>query len=287
MGLTRLSLQAPAGEVEALSDFLESWGAESVALLAASGEPVFDEAALWAATRIEALYQGRERAEAAARALAGAFRPATACEITEVEERDWAVVWREGLTARLFGGRLWVHPSWSVPEGGEALRIMLDPGMAFGTGQHPTTALCLEWLARADGLADREVLDYGCGSGVLALAALRLGAGHAIAVDCDEQALAVTRENAVKNELADRIVTAAPDALKVAGVEFIVANILLKPLLDLAPRFAELSGSGGRLVLSGILAEQLPPCVAAYEAFFVLEPPIIAEGWALLWGTRR
>jgi ribosomal protein L11 methyltransferase len=240
----------------------------------------------WAETRIEALYAGREQAEAAATALARAFSVSPACEISEVEERDWAVVWKEGLSARLFGGRLWVHPSWSVPEGHEGPRIALDPGMAFGTGQHPTTALCLEWLAGADGLADREVLDYGCGSGVLALAALSLGARRAIAVDCDEQALVVTRDNATKNDLAERIVTATPDDLGVGRVDLIVANILLKPLCDLAPRFAELLGPGGRLVLSGILVEQLPLCVAAHEAFFVLEPPLIAEGWALLWGTR-
>ncbi len=289
MAYSRLTLIARVDEVEALVALLEGRGATSVALSGASGEPVFDDSGLWAETRIEALFAERGSAEAAAAASvvrAPALRRVTGGEIAEIRDRDWAVAWQEGLAPRCFGGRLWVHPSFAVPDTA-GLRILIDPGMAFGTGSHPTTGLCLEWLAEAGELAGSEVLDYGCGSGILALAALRLGARRAYAVDCDQTALAVTRENAVKNDLASRLVTATPDALGVARVDVILANILLEPLLELAPRFADLLVPGGRLVLSGILAHQAPRCAAAYAPSFSLAPAILSGEWALLAGTRH
>jgi len=289
MALARLTLTAPADEVEALAALLEAHGAGSVALLAASEEPVFDDPGLWAETRIEALFEDQGRAEAAAESLAGvlAAGPFPDWELSPVPERDWAVVWKEGLVPRCFGGRLWVHPSWSVPDDAPGLRLVIDPGMAFGTGQHPTTALCLEWLALAGGITDCEALDYGCGSGILALAALRLGARRVLAVDCDEKALAVTRENAANNGLTACLVTALPQDIGARRVDLIVANLLLQPLVDLAPRFADLLGCDGRLVISGILAEQVPICAAAYQGSFSLAPAVLSGEWALLSATRR
>ncbi len=288
-GFARLTLIAGAPEAEALAALLEACGADSVVLSAASEEALFDGGDLWAETRIEALFANRESAAAAAGSVASLFAPGRApvSAITTVPDRDWAAAWKEGFTPRCFGGRLWIHPSWSLPEDAAALRVVLDPGMAFGTGEHPTTALCLEWLAREGEVAGIEVLDYGSGSGILALAALRLGARRAYAVDCDETALAVTRENAAKNDLGSRLITATPEAFGVARVDVILANLLLKPLLELAPRFADLLGPGGRLVMSGILAEQVPPCVAAYGKWFGVAPAILSGEWALLCGTRR
>lgn len=285
MALARLTLTAPADEVEALAALLEAHGAGSVALLAASEEPVFDDRGLWAETRIEALFEDQGRAQAAAGVLAAG--PFPDWELTPVPERDWVVVWKEGLVPRCFGGRLWVHPSWSVPDDAPGLRLVIDPGMAFGTGQHPTTALCLEWLALAGGITDCEALDYGCGSGILALAALRLGARRVLAVDCDEKALAVTRENAANNGLTACLVAALPQDLGAGRVDLIVANLLLQPLIDLAPRFADLLGCRGRLVMSGILAEQVSICAAAYQGSFRLAPAVLSGEWALLSATRR
>jgi ribosomal protein L11 methyltransferase len=164
--------------------------------------------------------------------------------------------------------------------------IELDPGLAFGTGTHPTTALCLEWLDGAD-LVGRSVIDYGCGSGVLAVAALKLGAAHVLAIDIDPQALLATRDNALRNHvdgsLDVRLDTEAPQA----PADIVLANILAEPLLSLAPQFAQLVVPGGRLVLSGILGSQAEAVAGRYAPWFDIDPAIVRDDWVRLDGTRR
>ena len=184
-----------------------------------------------------------------------------------------------------FGKRLWICPSGFEPPEPDAVNILLDPGLAFGTGTHPTTALCLRWL---DSLAWRgdTVLDFGCGSGILAVAALRLGASKAIGIDIDPQALTATRDNALKNGVEARLacLEASQSASEVCDV--VVANILAGPLVELLPRILNHLKPGGRLALSGILEDQAATVRSAYESTVTFEPDEVLDGWVILKGTR-
>jgi ribosomal protein L11 methyltransferase len=180
--------------------------------------------------------------------------------------------------------RLWVVPSWHVPPDAGAINIALDPGVAFGTGAHPTTRLCLRWL---DGVVTPQthVLDYGCGSGILAIAAMKLGAASACAVDIDPQALVAARNNAAQNQVT--VVFAEAEDGPVAPAQIVVANILANPLAVLAPLLARLTQPGGRIALSGILAEQAATVLDIYQANFDMRQAATDEGWVLLTGVRR
>jgi ribosomal protein L11 methyltransferase len=185
-----------------------------------------------------------------------------------------------------FGRRLWVCPDGQLPNGPAEAILALDPGLAFGTGTHPTTALCLEWL---DGgiQGGERVLDYGCGSGILALAAVQLGAREATAFDIDPQALLATRENAAKNGLADRIAVAEYASDIVGRFDIVLANILSGPLIGLAPGLAPKARVGGALLLAGMLARQADEVAQAYRPWFDIGPAAEREGWSLLAGRRR
>ena len=204
---------------------------------------------------------------------------------SELDEQQWHSVWRDHFEPQLFGGRLCICPTWREPLAGSEQVISIDPGMAFGTGNHATTALCLEWIALDDGIAGSRVLDYGCGSGILALAAAACGAETVHACDIDEQALSVCRHNIALNEF-DRVATIGMSDIATGGYDLIVANILLEPLTTLVARFHALLAPGGRVVLSGILAAQAPDLLAAYAGAFTMEPLRQREEWALIAGTR-
>lgn len=207
----------------------------------------------------------------------------------EVADEDWLRRWQEGVEPMRFGPRLWVRPAGKpLPAGAarDAVIVDLDPGLAFGTGTHPSTALCLDWLAAA-ALAGRHLLDYGCGSGILAIAALKLGAGRATAVDVDPQALIATRDNAARNGVADRIEVLAPEQLPESlRVDALVANILANPLVALAPRLALHLRTGGKLALAGLLPNQRERIVCAYRRWFDFEPPAVRDGWLRLSARR-
>ena len=185
-----------------------------------------------------------------------------------------------------FGERLWIVPTGYEPPDPIAINLLLDPGLAFGTGTHPTTALCLEWLD-ANPPVDASAIDYGCGSGVLAIAALRLGARHCIGVDLDPQALTATRDNAHRNGLPDEhLPVCLPRDLRTDPVDLVMANILSGPLVELAPALSGLVRPGGQLILSGLLEEQADAVTAAYSGSFRMAPSTLSDGWALLAGTR-
>lgn len=203
--------------------------------------------------------------------------------IDKLPERQWQHAWREQFKPQVYGGRICICPTWCEPPDGSDIVIRLDPGMAFGTGNHATTAMCLDWLARNGTVAGARFLDYGCGSGILALAAAKLGAREVTAVDIDSEALQVCRANAAANGLDDiRVID--PARLDTQRFDIIVANILLEPLLGLAPRFAQLLVPGGHLVLSGILIEQTPTLLAAYAAPFKMTHEQHLGEWALVAG---
>jgi ribosomal protein L11 methyltransferase len=205
----------------------------------------------------------------------------------EVADQDWTRAWMDRFQPMRFGRRLWIYP-WNIepPDDGDAVVVRLDPGLAFGTGTHPTTALCLAWLDGA-GLAGKTVVDYGCGSGVLALAALKLGAARVLAVDNDDQALAATRANAERNAVADRVDLYTPQSLPGVAADVLVANILAGPLHDLAPQFAQLVRPGGALALSGILREQAGDLLTRYGEWFDDLVVSAQDDWVRISGVAR
>ncbi len=200
-----------------------------------------------------------------------------------IEDQDWVRVWLKDCPPLRFGDKLWVVPHEKVSEvtQADAVMLRLDPGLAFGTGTHPTTALCLEWIATAD-LRGKTVLDYGCGSGVLAIAALLMGAERAICVDIDPQALLATRNNAADNGVADRVTTLLPEAFVPFAADVVLANILANPLIALAPRLAGSIRKGGMLVLAGLLERHADEVRDAYATWFEFLPDVQREGWTRL-----
>lgn len=291
MSWLQLTLTVSDAEAESLAALLEEAGAVAVTMAAASAEPVFDqgqdESVLWERLNLTALFDPEFAIEQLLASLVQYYESKVLppYQITQLAEQDWSQTWKQGLQPMLFGERLWVHPSWSEVPDPKQLSIVLDPGMAFGTGTHPTTAMCLEWLARQV-LEDRDVVDYGCGSGILGMAALRLGARRVWAVDNDPVALAVARENAERNGITEHFMPLLPEELTGGAVDILVANILAEPLVTLAPRFAELVKRSGRLALSGLLAEQAERCMAAYAEWFHFTPPTRTGEWVMLQATR-
>jgi ribosomal protein L11 methyltransferase len=239
--------------------------------------------------RVSALFEASPASETLVVQLADELVGAgsTASPIIErVADQVWERVWLDSFKPTCFGERLWVCPHGQTPDDPSAIVVSLDPGLAFGTGHHPTTALCLEWLDGVE-LAGQTLLDYGCGSGILAIAALRLGAARVIAVDHDPQALEATRDNALANGVAERLAILAPGDFAAARVDAVIANILAGPLISLAPRLLESLRPGGLLALSGILAGQVERVSQAYSDQVALSPTRWRDDWALLSGVRR
>lgn len=279
-------------QAETYEDALLEVGAVSVTFMDAEDQPIFEPelntTPLWSHTHLLALFEADTDASAVfahLQLLTDASLPEHHAEI--IEDQDWERSWMDNFQPMRFGRRLWIVPSWHVaPEPG-AVNLLLDPGLAFGTGTHPTTALCLEWL---DGqqLQDTQVLDFGCGSGILAIAALLLGARQAVGTDIDVQALEASRDNAQRNGIADeRFPVYLPADLPVQQADVLVANILAGPLVSLAPQLSSLVRPGGLLALSGILAEQGEEVATAYAEDFELDPIANRDGWVRISGRRR
>ncbi len=288
----QLRLAITPDQAETYEDVLLEAGAVSVTFMDAEDQPIFEPdlgtTPLWRNTHLLALFEGdtdeAELLQRLTRLTAGAV-PAYTAE--RIEDQDWERSWMDAFQPMRFGQRLWIVPSWHVAPEPEAVNLLLDPGLAFGTGTHPTTALCLEWL---DGqpLAGCHVLDFGCGSGILAIAALLLGAERASGTDIDPQALEASRDNAARNGIDPaRFPLYLPEDLPAGQADVVVANILAGPLVSLAPRIVERVAPGGRLALSGILAEQAEEVRAAYNDAFDLDPIAEKDGWVRISGRRR
>lgn len=271
MAWHQLSVVTDESTAPELADFFSELGAVSVTYSDAEDEPVYepaiDQTQIWSNTRVTALFELDSDPDIVQTLIANQFlgRPLRQWLVEVIQDQPWERAWMEHFQPMLFAGRLWICPSGQERSDHGTVCMTLDPGLAFGTGTHPTTALCLEWLASQE-LAGKAVIDYGCGSGILAVAALLLGSGPAHGVDIDPQALEATRYNAEKNAVADRIRYDLPDQFQSFEADIVLANILAKPLIELAPLITSLVKPGGDLVLSGILAEQADAVTQAYHA---------------------
>ncbi|GIZ12976.1 50S ribosomal protein L11 methyltransferase [Pseudomonas sp. NCCP-436] len=288
----QLRLAITPEQASTYEDALLDVGAVSVTFMDAEDQPIFEPdlgtTPLWSHTHLLALFEA-DTDETALLAhlqlLCGGKLPEH--QIEHIADQDWERSWMDNFQPMRFGRRLWIVPSWHEAPEPDAVNLLLDPGLAFGTGTHPTTALCLEWLDGQD-LDGCTVLDFGCGSGILAIAALLLGAPQAVGTDIDPQALEASRDNASRNGIDPaRFPVYLPEQLPQQAADVVVANILAGPLVSLAPQITALVKSGGRLALSGILAEQADEVRAAYERAFELDPTTLKDGWVRISGIRR
>lgn len=280
-----------AGDVE---EALLRLGACSVTLADAADDPVLEpgpgETPLWSRTRITGLFAGGTDMDILRAALQNdlGLDALPAHRVETLEDRAWEREWLKDFGPMRFGRRLWICPTGDDVDAAGAVVVRLDPGLAFGTGTHPTTALCLEWLDGLD-LRDRAVLDYGCGSGVLAIAAMKLGAASATGVDIDPQALVATRRNAADNSV--EVGVARPGEPIEGRYDVVVANILAGPLVEFADSITSRLAGGGMLALSGVLCEQACDVRATYDPWIEFDEPVFREQdgqtWSRLTGKRR
>ncbi len=291
-----LSIQADASYAEALSEALLETGALAVDMLDADadtpdeqaifGEPGEPTSAVWQHNLVNALFENDADVTGILQACCAklSISPQPEHRIEPLPENDWVRLTQSQFDPIRISERLWIVPTWHEPSDPKAINIALDPGLAFGTGSHPTTRLCLRWLdTHIKG--GESVLDYGCGSGILAIAAMKLGAANAVGIDIDPQAVIASRDNAEANAVrADFFTTENAPALQ---SDIVVANILTNPLRALAPVLASSAKRSGRIVLSGILAEQADDVIRIYSEWFDMAPAILDEGWACLSGIKR
>lgn len=290
----QIKLNATNANAEPIGDMLmEETGAVSVTFLDAHDTPVFEplpgETRLWGDTDVLALYD----AEADSAWIIDQIRSSKllsddfAYKVEQLEDKDWEREWMDNFHPMKFGQRLWICPSWrEIPEP-DAVNVMLDPGLAFGTGTHPTTALCLEWLEGLD-LTGKTVIDFGCGSGILAIAAIKLGAAKVIGIDIDPQALLASNDNAGRNGVADQLEVYLPqDQPEGLIADVVVANILAGPLRDLNGVIKGLLKPNGQLAMSGVLDTQAEEVANHYRDKLHIDPIIELNEWCRISGRKQ
>ncbi|GAA5317046.1 MAG: 50S ribosomal protein L11 methyltransferase [Candidatus Pelagadaptatus aseana] len=278
-------------EAEALEDILLAAGAASITLQDNADQPILEpalgETPLWDNTRVTGLFDADIDTALCSAAIANGYgKPLPPHKWEQLEDKDWEREWMQNYQPIHFGGDLWICPSWLEPPQPEAVNLLLDPGLAFGTGTHPTTFMCLQWLSEQD-LNNQTLMDYGCGSGILGIAALLLGADQLAGVDIDPQALLATADNAQRNHIAaERFPVYLPPKCPEQQFDTVLANILAGPLAELAPTLTSLTRPGGRLCLSGILATQAETVMSAYRDHFQFDPIRQQDEWVCLSATR-
>lgn len=288
----QIKINSSSEYAEILGDALEEEGAVSVTFLDSQDTPIFEplpgETRLWGNTDVVGLFDAESDLHQVVANMkkSGQIKDENSYKIEQLEDKDWEREWMDNFHAMQFGKRLWICPSWRESPDPDAVNVLLDPGLAFGTGTHPTTALCLEWLDGLD-IEGKTVIDFGCGSGILAIAALKLGAKAAIGIDIDPQAILASEENARRNGVEDKLTLylagQQPETLK---SEVVVANILAGPLRELAPQICTLLADNGELCLSGVLAQQAPSVCDAYQDEVSLEPVVEREEWCRISGMK-
>ena len=292
MSWWQFSLNCRASELEQVEQLMLGLGALSISLSDAGDEPIYEplpgDNPVWQESIVAATFDGTSDHEFLYRQLTRELPDhlASGIRLNTLQDQDWDQAYKQHFQPLQCAPDLWIVPSWSEPPDPGATNIRLDPGLAFGTGSHPTTALCLAWLG-ANNINYRHLIDYGCGSGILAIAAIKLGAEQVVAVDIDTQALTACKSNMQVNRIgSEQIQVILPEELQASPTDLLIANILAGPLVDLAPRFAELIRPGGQILLSGILDTQLEEIQSAYRPCFKLDPASYRDEWVCISGKR-
>ena len=289
----QLRLTTTQPHAESIGDAFMETGALSVTFMDAEDVPILEpapgETPLWQNVSMMALFDAETNTQFILDRWAA--HPLSEHSNNEkfelLEDKDWEREWMDRFEPMQFGENLWVCPSWKPVPNPDAVNVLLDPGLAFGTGTHPTTSLCLKWLAETD-LNGKTVIDYGCGSGILAIAALKLGAKQVYAVDIDPQAITATLDNAKRNGVNDeRLKVGLPDSVDGISSEVVVANILAGPLKELAEQISAHCESHGKLALSGLLDTQAEEILCHYQQWFDMEPAAFEDEWSRLSGVKR
>jgi len=283
--MQQLRIQTQAHAAEKIEELLLTCGAISVSYEDAADEPILEPSLgdhpLWSKLFIQALFTSEQSVLLATKALENNPSVDQHIILEQVTEQDWQADFQQQFSAMQFG-RLWIYPSWEDNPAPDGLSLQLDPGLAFGTGHHATTSLCLSWLGDAN-IQDCDVIDFGCGSGILALAAYRLGAGHVYAVDIDPQALTATKDNIARNQLPlNKFTIGSIDCLDSVNSEIIIANILAAPLQELVKTFHSHLKPNGTLVVSGILQAQIALITDHYKSMFKCQQVYQQEEWACI-----
>ncbi|QDE29877.1 MULTISPECIES: 50S ribosomal protein L11 methyltransferase [Shewanella] len=293
MAWIQLRIHTHRDNADMLGDLLMDQGSLSITYEDGQDEPIFEpklgETPLWQDTVMIALFDaGTDLAPTIEFLESMPFLGKDfSHKIEQVEDKDWIREWMDSFHPIKFGQRLWICPSWREIPDPTAVNVILDPGLAFGTGTHPTTALCLEWLDSLE-LSNQEVIDFGCGSGILAVAAIKLGAKKVTGVDIDYQAIDASKANAERNDVVDKLSLYLPeDQPANLQADVLVANILAGPLKELAPLIAEKVKIGGKLALSGLLREQAQEVSDFYSQWFIMDPVCNKEDWSRLTGIRK
>lgn len=287
----QIRINATAKTADKVSNMLLGRGAQAVTFMDAQDVPVYEplpgETPLWGETEVMGLFDAETDPAPTIAFFQQIFGEDVGYKVEQLEDKDWVREWMDHFHPMQFGERLWICPSWRDVPNPDAVNVMLDPGLAFGTGTHPTTALCLQWLDGLD-LAGKTVVDFGCGSGILGIAALKLGAARVIGIDIDPQAIQASHDNAERNGVAGQIELYLP-ADQPQGVEadVVVANILAGPLRELAPLIAGHGNAGSLMALSGVLESQAPELETIYGQWFDMDPTAVKEEWCRLSGRKH
>ena len=297
MPWVQITLSSSPENSEFLEDMLLLCGAGAVSMLDGADQPVFEPikgtTPLWQDTQVMGLFEADTDGDALLDYLGNGWLAAFAntpfpnYKLEILEDKDWERQWMDRFEPLQFGSRLWVCPSWKPVPDPMAVNLMLDPGLAFGTGSHPTTALCLQWIAEQD-WQGKTVIDYGCGSGILAIGAMLMGAERVLGVDNDTQALIATKDNAQRNGIAAQAIPVfLPEDTPQEAVDVMLANILAGPLIEMAADLAELTKVRGLITLSGILEHQADAVVKAYSPWFDMQTVVSKDEWVRIDGIKR
>ncbi|ATY78639.1 50S ribosomal protein L11 methyltransferase [Aeromonas veronii] len=287
----QIRINATAKTADKVSNMLLGRGAQAVTFMDAKDVPVYEpmpgETPLWGETEVMGLFDAATDPAPTIAFFQQIFGENVGYKVEQLEDKDWVREWMDHFHPMQFGERLWICPSWRDVPNPDAVNVMLDPGLAFGTGTHPTTALCLQWLDGLD-LTGKTVVDFGCGSGILGIAALKLGAARVIGIDIDPQAIQASRDNAARNGVADQIELYLPaDQPQDVEADVVVANILAGPLRELAPLIAGHGKPGSLMALSGVLESQAPELETIYGQWFEMDPTAVKEEWCRLSGRKH
>ncbi|MGN5076718.1 50S ribosomal protein L11 methyltransferase [Aeromonas veronii] len=287
----QIRINATAKTADKVSNMLLGRGAQAVTFMDAKDVPVYEpmpgETPLWGETEVMGLFDAETDPAPTIAFFQQIFGENVGYKVEQLEDKDWVREWMDHFHPMQFGERLWICPSWRDVPNPDAVNVMLDPGLAFGTGTHPTTALCLQWLDGLD-LTGKTVVDFGCGSGILGIAALKLGAARVIGIDIDPQAIQASRDNAARNGVADQIELYLPaEQPQDVEADVVVANILAGPLRELAPLIAGHGKPGSLMALSGVLESQAPELETIYGQWFEMDPTAVKEEWCRLSGRKH